>query len=54
MVEMIAVEAMWEGYFPSRHQLINEMLPALVAKTMGNFENPVLVDYITCMVAFDL
>jgi hypothetical protein len=29
-------------------------LPALVTKTMGNFVNPVLVEYITYMVAFDL
>lgn len=54
MVEAIGVETMWEGCFPSKHQLINEMLPALVTKTMGNFVNLVLIDYITCMVAFDL
>jgi hypothetical protein len=32
MVEVIGVEAMWEGCFPFRHQLINEMLLALVPK----------------------
>jgi len=42
MVEAIGVEAMWEGCFPFRHQLINEMLLALVTKTMGNFVNPIL------------
>jgi hypothetical protein len=54
MVEAIGVETMWEGCFPSKHQLINEMLLALVTKTMGNFLNLVLVDYIICMAAFDL
>jgi hypothetical protein len=45
---------MWEGCFPSKNQLINEMLLVLVTKTMGNFVNPVLIDCITCMAAFDL
>jgi hypothetical protein len=30
--EAIGVETMWEGCFPSKHQLINEMLPVLVTK----------------------
>jgi len=40
--------------FPSKHQLINEVLPDLVTKTMENFVNPVLANCITYTTTFDL
>jgi hypothetical protein len=39
---------------PSRHQLVNEVLPTLVTKTMENFVNSILANCITCMTTFDL
>jgi hypothetical protein len=54
MVEAIGVVAMWEGCFPSIHQLVNEVLLALVTKTLEKFVNLILVNYITCTTNFNL
>ncbi len=40
--------------FPSKHQLVNELLLAFVTKTVENFVNPILINCITYTAAFDL